>query len=61
MGKQFGAIDATHKSFIEAQHMFFSGSAAPEDKGADGIQTYWSARNQSTLDGLPTGILPGRE
>ncbi len=28
-----------------------------EDKGADGIQTYWKDRNQHTLDGMPTHIL----
>ncbi|WP_371223504.1 pyridoxamine 5'-phosphate oxidase family protein [Roseovarius sp. 2305UL8-3] len=26
-----------------------------EDKGEDGIRTYWSERNSQTLDGLPTG------
>lgn len=28
-----------------------------EAKGPDGIATYWDARNQETIDGLPTGIL----
>lgn len=28
-----------------------------EDKGPEGIQTYWEERNQTTLDGLPTHIL----
>ncbi|MEP1520721.1 pyridoxamine 5'-phosphate oxidase family protein [Ascidiaceihabitans sp.] len=28
-----------------------------ENKGSDGIQTYWEDRNQHTLDGLPTHIL----
>ena len=32
MGKQFDAISDDHKSFIEAQHIFFSGSAANEGK-----------------------------
>ena len=27
-----------------------------EDKGEDGIQTYWVERNARTLDGAPTGI-----
>lgn len=26
-------------------------------KGADGVKQYWADRNQSTIDGLPTGIL----
>ena len=30
MGKQFDAINADHQGFIEAQHMFFSGSDAPD-------------------------------
>ena len=28
-----------------------------EDKGADGIPTYWAERNTKTLDGAPTGIV----
>ena len=28
------------------------------DKGADGVAQYWEERNQTTLDGQPTGILP---
>ena len=32
MGKQFDALDAPHKTFIEAQHIFFVGTAAPEGK-----------------------------
>lgn len=28
-----------------------------DDKGVDGIQTYWRERNQATIDGLPTDIL----
>lgn len=28
-----------------------------EDRGADGIATYWQDRNQHTIDGLPTHIL----
>lgn len=28
------------------------------DKGEDGVAKYWDERNQSTLDGKPTGILP---
>ncbi|KIN61433.1 Signal transduction histidine kinase, nitrogen specific [Sulfitobacter noctilucae] len=28
-----------------------------EDKGAEGITTYWKERNQTTIDGLPTHIL----
>lgn len=27
-----------------------------EDKGEDGLRTYWDERNRATLDGLPTGI-----
>ena len=27
-----------------------------EDKGAQGLQTYWSDQNRRSLDGLPTGI-----
>lgn len=29
-----------------------------EDKGADGIKTYWETRNQHTIDGMPTQIMP---
>ncbi|MFA3917548.1 pyridoxamine 5'-phosphate oxidase family protein [Ruegeria hyattellae] len=32
MGKQFPAIDDAHRTFIEAQHMFFTGSAGPEGR-----------------------------
>ncbi len=28
------------------------------DKGEDGVTRYWDERNQTTLDGKPTGILP---
>lgn len=28
-----------------------------EKKGEDGIQTYWETQNQTTIDGLPTGIM----
>ena len=28
-----------------------------EDKGPEGIATYWQERNQHTIDGLPTNIL----
>jgi len=27
-----------------------------EDRGEDGIRTYWSERNATTIDGAPTGI-----
>lgn len=27
------------------------------DKGKDGIERYWEERNQTSIDGLPTGIL----
>jgi hypothetical protein len=27
-----------------------------EDKGPDGLRTYWDTRNRQTIDGLPTGI-----
>lgn len=27
------------------------------DKGKDGIEKYWEERNQTSIDGLPTGIL----
>ncbi|SNR60344.1 pyridoxamine 5'-phosphate oxidase family protein [Puniceibacterium sediminis] len=27
-----------------------------EDKGEDGIETYWDTRNRTTIDGAPTGI-----
>lgn len=27
-----------------------------EDKGPDGLRTYWDTRNRKTIDGLPTGI-----
>lgn len=30
MGKQFDKIEDAHRAFIEDQHMFFSGSAAPD-------------------------------
>jgi hypothetical protein len=32
MGKQFDQIGDDHRTFIEQQHMFFCGSAAPEGK-----------------------------
>lgn len=32
MAKQFDQIEAEHQSFIEAQHIFFAGSAAPEGR-----------------------------
>ena len=32
MGKQFPALDDAHRAFIEAQHMFFTGSAGPEGR-----------------------------
>ncbi|KGB81839.1 MAG: pyridoxamine 5'-phosphate oxidase family protein [Pseudomonadota bacterium] len=28
-----------------------------EDKGPDGIHAYWEEKNQTTIDGAPTGIL----
>lgn len=28
-----------------------------ENKGQDGVETYWQERNQTTIDGKPTGIL----
>ncbi len=28
-----------------------------EDKGPDGIETYWDTRNRTTIDGMPTHIL----
>ena len=28
-----------------------------EDKGPEGIATYWAERNQNSIDGLPTHIL----
>lgn len=31
-----------------------------EGKGADGISEYWETRNQTTIDGAPTHILPTR-
>jgi hypothetical protein len=27
-----------------------------EDKGPDGLRTYWDTRNRASIDGLPTGI-----
>jgi Pyridoxamine 5'-phosphate oxidase len=27
-----------------------------EDKGPEGLRTYWDTRNRQTIDGLPTGI-----
>lgn len=27
-----------------------------ERKGEKGIETYWSEKNQKSIDGLPTGI-----
>ncbi|SHJ65334.1 Pyridoxamine 5'-phosphate oxidase [Shimia gijangensis] len=27
------------------------------DRGTEGIKTYWKDRNQSTIDGMPTGII----
>ena len=32
MAKQFSEIDHSHRSFIEEQHMFFTGSAAPDGR-----------------------------
>ena len=32
MAKQFPEIDRTHRAFIEDQHLFFTGSAAPEGR-----------------------------
>ncbi len=32
MAKQFEQIDLTHKDFIEAQHIYFCGTAAPEGR-----------------------------
>ncbi len=29
-----------------------------QDRGTDGISSYWDERNRKTIDGLPTGILP---
>ena len=29
-----------------------------DDKGEDGIATYWDTRNRETIDGLPTHIIP---
>jgi len=29
-----------------------------EDKGRDGVADYWENRNQKTIDGKPTGIMP---
>lgn len=31
------------------------------NKGRDGVEAYWSEKNQTSLDGLPTGILGGGE
>ena len=28
------------------------------DKGEDGVAKYWEERNQVTLDGMPTKVLP---
>ena len=30
-----------------------------EKRGEEGIEAYWRERNQTSIDGLPTGILPG--
>ena len=30
-----------------------------EDKGQDGIATYWDTRNRTTIDDMPTHILSG--
>lgn len=32
MAKQFDHLEATHRAFIEAQHMFFVGTAAPQGR-----------------------------
>ena len=32
-----------------------------EDKGPEGIDTYWETRNRTTIDGMPTHILPEDE
>lgn len=29
-----------------------------EDRGPDGIKEFWATRNQTTIDGMPTGVLP---
>jgi hypothetical protein len=31
-----------------------------EDRGRDGVRTYWEERNQTTIDGMPTGIAERR-
>ena len=28
-----------------------------EDRGPEGVKTYWADRNQTTIDGMPTGII----
>lgn len=44
MAKQFTALDTPHRKFIEAQHMFFTGSAGPDGpvnispKGMDSLR-----------------------
>jgi len=32
-----------------------------EDKGKEGVTAYWADRNQKTIDGLPTHIIPAAE
>ncbi len=32
-----------------------------DDRGPDGVKTYWEKRNQVSIDGAPTGILGGDE
>lgn len=32
-----------------------------EDKGRDGVRAYWDEKNRVTIDGAPTGVVPGDE
>ena len=41
MAKQFPSLDDTHIRFIE-------------DRGLEGVHTYWTDRNGQTIDGKPT-------
>jgi hypothetical protein len=44
--------------FMEFQHDRGTLDKWTEDRGPDGIRTYWDERNRETIDGLSTGILP---
>lgn len=66
MAKVFPQLESGQTDFVEAQDIVFVGTAAgdrdalnkwAEDRDAEGVKTYWSERNQSTINDMPTNIL----